>query len=43
MQVLRKTMENLTKQRDIKFVTTERRRSYLVSQQSYEKNRDNYK
>ena len=41
MQVLRKTMENMTKQRDIKLVTTERR-SYLVSQQSYEKNRDNY-
>ena len=36
MQVLRKTMENLTTQRDIKLVTTERR-SYLVSQQNYKK------
>ena len=30
-----KTMENVRKHRDIKLVTTERRRSYLVSEPNY--------
>ena len=30
-----KTMENLRKHRDIKVVTTERRRNYLVSEPNY--------
>ena len=30
-----KTMENVKKYRDIKFVTTERRRNYLVSEPNY--------
>ena len=33
--VFRKTMENVRKHRDIKVVTTERRRNYLVSEPSY--------
>ena len=33
--VFRKTMENERKHRDIKLVTTERRRNYLVSEQNY--------
>ena len=33
--VFGKTMENLRKQRDIKLVTTERRRDYLVSEPNY--------
>ena len=33
--VFGKTMENLRKHRDIKLVTTERRRNYLVSEPSY--------
>ena len=33
--VLRKTMENVTKHRDIKLVTTERRKNYLVSEPNY--------
>ena len=33
--VFRKTMENLRKHRDIKLVTTERRRTYLVSESNY--------
>ena len=33
--VLGKTMENVRKHRDIKLVTTERRRNYLVSEPSY--------
>ena len=33
--VLTKTMENLRKDRDIKLVTTERRRKYLVSKPNY--------
>ena len=33
--VFGKTMENLRKHRDIKLVTTERRRSYLVSEPRY--------
>ena len=32
---LRKTMENVRKHRDIKIVTTERRRNYLVSEANY--------
>ena len=31
----RKTMENVKKHKDIKFVTTEARRKYLVSEPSY--------
>ena len=33
--VFGKTMENVRKHRDIKLVTTERRRNYLVSEPSY--------
>ena len=33
--VFGKTMGNLRKHRDIKLLTTERRRNYLVSEQSY--------
>ena len=35
MQSFGKTMENVTKYRDIKFVSTERRRKYLVSEPNY--------
>ena len=33
--VFEKTMENVRKHRDIKFVTTERRRNYFVSEPNY--------
>ena len=33
--VFRKTMENVIKHRDIKLITTERRKNYLVSEPSY--------
>ena len=33
--VFGKTMENLRKHRDIKLVTTEKRRNYLVSEPNY--------
>ena len=33
--VFRKTMDNERKQRDIKLVTTERRKNYLVSEPKY--------
>ena len=33
--VFGKTMENVRKHRDLKLVTTERRRNYLVSEPSY--------
>ena len=33
--VFGKTMENVRKHRDIKLLTTERRRNYLVSEPSY--------
>ena len=33
--VLLKTMKNIRKHRDIKLVTTERRRNYLVSEPNY--------
>ena len=33
--VFRKNMENVRKHRDIKLVTTERRRNYLVSEPNY--------
>ena len=33
--VFGKTMENVTKHRDIKLFTTERRRNYLVSEPNY--------
>ena len=33
--VFGKTMENVRKHRDIKLVTTERRRNYLVSETNY--------
>ena len=33
--VFSKTMDNLGKHRDIKLVTTERRRNYMVSEQNY--------
>ena len=35
MQFLEKTTENVRKDRDIKLVTTERRRNYLVSEPNY--------
>ena len=31
----KKTMENVTKHRDIKLVTTEKRKNYLVSEPNY--------
>ena len=34
--VFEKAMENLRKYRDIKLVTTERRRNYLVSEPNYD-------
>ena len=34
--ILGKTMENVKKHRDIKLVTTERRRNYLVSERNYD-------
>ena len=33
--VFRKTIENVRKHRDIKFVTTETKRNYLVSELNY--------
>ena len=33
--IFEKTMENVRKYRDIKLVTTERRKNYLVSEQNY--------
>ena len=33
--VFGKTMENVRKHRDIKFVITERRRNYLLSERNY--------
>ena len=33
--MFRKTMENVKKRRNIKLVTTERKRNYLVSKQNY--------
>ena len=33
--VFQKTMENVRKHRDVKFVTTERRRNYLVLEPNY--------
>ena len=33
--VFGKTMKNVRKNRDIKFITTERRRNYLVSEPNY--------
>ena len=33
--IFRKTMENVRKHRDIKLVTTEKRRNYLVSEPKY--------
>ena len=35
MQFLIKTIENMIKHRDIKLVTTETRRNYLVSESNY--------
>ena len=34
-----KTMENVRKHRDVKLVTTERRRNYLVSEPKYHTNK----
>ena len=34
-KVFRKTMENVREHRDIKFLTTEARRNYLMSEPSY--------
>ena len=35
MEFLKKTMENVRKHRDMKLVTTERVRNYLVSEPNY--------
>ena len=35
MQFLKKTTENVRKHRDIKLITTERKRNYLVSEPNY--------
>ena len=35
MQVLEKLIKNVRKHRDVKVVTTERRRNYLISEQNY--------
>ena len=35
MQFLKKTLENIRKYRDIKLVTIERKRNYLVSESNY--------
>ena len=37
--VFRKTIENVRKHRDIKLVTTETKRNYLVSEQNYYTNK----
>ena len=37
--VFGKTMENLKKRRDIKLVTTEKRRNYLLSEPNYHTNK----
>ena len=34
--IFRKTMENVRKHKDIKLVTTEKRRNYLVSEPNYQ-------
>ena len=40
--VFGKTMENVRKQRDIKLVTTERRRNYLVPEQNYHTTKESF-
>ena len=41
-EVFGKTIENVRKHRDIKLVTTEQRRNYLISERSYRTNTDNH-
>ena len=41
-EVFGKTIENVRKHRDIKLVTTEQRRNYLISERSYCTNTDTH-